>query len=567
MVMLRAAWYISILMLAGLSCHGQLFIDGHHLVHDRWAGRYLCAVPDDWFGTDHSALVTVDTAYTYSHLSNFTLDGIPITANGTTVTFAAMDGITPHRITADVWGGETLDMEILFTCLPLLEVTAPLSTEYQHGTFVLHHPDSAQTLHLQGRIKWRGRTTLMEGRHKRNFHIKLEDEQGEKQNVKLLGMRDDNSWMLDGGQTDLSRIRNHVAQELWLDMAAKPYYADLEPKARSAVRGELIELIVNGQYEGIYTLSEAMDRKQMKLAKYETDSAGNHIIHGQLWKAVDYTNGTTFTGVTDYDNTQPNWYGFETKYPDLDEVFPTDYSILHEGVRFARFAYDYLWRRMAKDYYDLPVMRDYLIFLQVLLAIDNTSKNIYWAVYDREQDTKLTLAVWDLDCTVGQDWTNTPFRPQERVGPEIKWRITNNVLGRLNVLIADFHQDVIDHYHELRKGPLHADSLINRYHRHIDRLIYAGAAARESDRWSGDSDLGGHILDWEAEKQYIADWLRRRLHFLDNNTFALAAIETVTDNTLPTTGIIYDLLGRPMPEGQTLSPGIYVRDGQKFIVH
>ena len=93
------------------------------------------------------------------------------------------------------------------------------------------------------------------------------------------------------------------------------------------------------------------------------------------------------------------------------------------------------------------------------------------------------------------------------------------------------------------------------------------AAARESDRWSGDSDLGGHILDWEAEKQYIADWLRRRLHFLDNNTFALAAIETVTDNTLPTTGIIYDLLGRPMHEGQTLSPGIYVRDGQKFIVH
>ena len=47
-----------------------------------------------------------------------------------------------------------LNAEILFTCLPLLEVNATLSTEYQHGTFALHHPDSAQTLQLQGRIKW-----------------------------------------------------------------------------------------------------------------------------------------------------------------------------------------------------------------------------------------------------------------------------------------------------------------------------------------------------------------------------------------------------------------------------
>ena len=568
MVMLRAAWYISILMLAGISCHGQLLIDGHRLVHDRWAGRYLCAVPDDWFGTDHSALVTVDTAYTYRHLSNFTLDGIPITANGTTVTFAAMDGITPHRITADVWGGETLNMEILFTYLPLLEVTAPLSTEYQHGTFVLHHPDSAQALHLQGRIKWRGRTTLGDNRHKRNFHIKLEDEQGEKVNHSLLGLRDDNSWLLDGGQTDLSRIRNHVAHELWLDMAAKPYYADREPKARTGVRGELIELLVNGQYEGIYTLSEAMDRKQLKLKKYETDSTGRHVIHGQLWKAVTYGSGTTFTGVTDINNRSATWNGFETKYPELDEVSPTDYAILHEAVRFARYGYDYLWRRQAQDYYDLPVMRDYLILLHTLLAIDNTAKNIYWAVYDGQEDTKLTLAVWDLDCSVGQDWTNTPFRPENRVGPEVNMRVGNNLLGRLHLLIDDFRQGVIDRYHALRRGPLHTDSLIARYHTHIDRLIGCGAASRESDRWSGDSDLGGHELDWEAEKAYIADWFTRRMRHLDITTFAPAGIDDIVpDNHDMDSGDTYNLLGQKMLPGTLLPPGIYVRGGKKFVVH
>ena len=564
--MRRAAWYISLLMLAGFSCHGQLLIDGHHLVHDRFAGRYLCAVPDDWFGTDHSALVTVDTAYTYSHLSNFTLDGVPITAHGTTVTLAAMDGITPHRITADVWGGETLNMEILFTCLPVLEVNTTLSKEYQPGTFTLHHPDSVEPLQLQGRIKWRGRTTLGDNRHKRNFHIKLEDSQGQKLNMKLLGMRDDNSWLLDGGQSDLSRIRNHVAHELWLDIAAKPYYADREPKARSAVRGELIELVVNGQYEGIYTLCEAMDRKQLRLAKYETDSTGAAVIHGQLWKANDYTKGTTFSGVTDINNMSETWYGFDNKYPELDEVSPTDYTIIYNAVKFAATAYDYLWRRQAQDYYDLPVLRDYLIFAQTLLAIDNAAKNIYWAVYDGKEDKKITLAVWDLDCTVGQDWTNTPFRPENRVGPEVTWRMGNNAIGRLNLLVSDFHQDVIDHYHELRRGPLHVDSLIDRYHRHIDRLIYAGAAARESARWSGDSDLGGQQLDWEAEKDYIADWFRRRMRHLDNTTFAMAAIDDVPEPAAPGSDVTYNLLGQPMPAGRPLQPGIYVRNGQKIIV-
>ncbi len=553
---------IMIAFMAAVSCPAQVCIDGRTMAHDSGTGVWLCSVPQAWFGTDHLAKVTIAPG---SQWSDVEINGIPVTADGTEVTFAALDGTTSHTLHA-MADGQPIDATLQFSSLPVLEVTAPLSKEYRHGTFVLHHPDSVDAIALQGRIKWRGRTTLMDNRHKRNFHIKLEDEHGEKLNMKLLGMRDDNSWLLDGGQTDLSRIRNHVAHELWLDMAAKPYYGDREPKARAAVRGELIELVVNGQYEGIYTLSEAMDRKQLRLAKYETDSAGRHTIHGQLWKAVYYGKGTNFSGVTEVNNLSESWNGFETKYPELEEVSPTDYTILYDAVKFAATAYDYYWRRQAKDYYDLPVMRDYLIFANVLLAIDNTSKNIYWAVYDGKEDKKITLAVWDLDCTVGQDWTNTPFRPENRVGPEAKWSSGNNMLGRLNVLINDFHEDVINHYHELRRGPLHTDSLIARYHSHIDCLIDAGAAARESARWSGDSDLGGQQLDWEAEKDYIADWFRRRMHHLDTTTFALAGVDDVTEPASAASGTTYNLMGQPMPSDRPLPPGIYVRNGQKFVV-
>lgn len=539
----------------------QLRLNGRDIVRDERTGQWLCTVPDSVFGTDYEAQVTLlpDAGWTC-----VSVDGAPVN-DGECVWFTALDGVTPHTLTAYV-GDSLVQGTLLFSCLPLLEVTATLSDTYQPATFWLHHPDSAAVMPLQGRIKWRGRTTMMASRHKRNFHIKLEDEQGQKLDMKLLGMRNDNSWLLDAGQTDLSRIRNHVANELWLDMAAKPYYADQEPKARSGVRGEQIELIVNGQYEGIYTLSEAMDRKQLKLKKYDTDTAGVNTIHGQLWKALYYTKGTTFTGIQDFDNTSDSWFGFETKYPELEEVSPTDYTVLYDAVKLAYSGYDSKWRRLAPDYYDLPVMRDYTILLQVLLAIDNTNKNIYWAVYDREQDRKLTLAVWDLDCTVGQDWTNKPFRQQDRVGPERVLGIGNNLLGRLNVLLTDYHNGLIDRYHELRKGPLNTDSITQRYLSHIDRLIHAGAAARESQRWNGDDDLGGHDLDWEAEKVYIADWLQRRLSFLDVNTFAPAAIDDVHTDTDSCSSLgTFNLLGQRMREDVPLPPGIYISNGKKIV--
>lgn len=543
-----------------IMCQAQILVNGRSIIHDAIANQWVCTIPDSCFGTDYEAQITITPE---SQWSGVVVDGIPV-GDGESIWFTQLDGLTQHTLHANI-GDSIINGTLTFSCLPLLVINAPvLSPTYNGGTFHLYQPDSIAPLDLQGRIKWRGRTTLMNSRHKKNFHIKIEDENGDKKNVKLMGMRNDNSWLLDGGQTDLSRIRNHVAHQLWLDMAEKPYYADREPNARSACRGEMVELFVNGNYEGIYTLMEAMDRKQMKLAKYETDTVGNHIIHGQLWKAVTYGNGTLFCDTVSYDNYQTSWFGFDTKYPELEEVSPTDYSILANAVALAAKGYDSKWRREAPKFYDLPVMRDYMIFTFSLLAIDNTAKNIYWAVYDKAEDKKLTLAVWDLDCTVGQDWTNTPFRPEDRVGPEKRMSV-NNLIGRLYVLIDDFHQDVFDRYHALRKDILNPDSLTYRYTSLINHLQFAGATQRESKRWDGDSDLGGHILDWESEKNYISNWIKRRIKYLDENVFPMADISSIKQDYNNDSEQIYNLMGQPMRK-DNLSPGIYLQSGKKIVI-
>lgn len=37
---------------------------------------------------------------------------------------------------------------------------------------------------------------------------------------------------------------------------------------------------------------------------------------------------------------------------------------------------------------------------------------MYWAVYDKTESKKLTPAIWDLDATVGQYYTDEPLHPE-----------------------------------------------------------------------------------------------------------------------------------------------------------
>ena len=81
---------------------------------------------------------------------------------------------------------------------------------------------------------------------------------------------------------------------------------------------ENVELVINNEYRGVYTLSERVDRKQLKLRKYENGS-----IRGELYKGVGW-GASTNTSLPEYDNKKILWGGQENKYPDPDPYIDTD---------------------------------------------------------------------------------------------------------------------------------------------------------------------------------------------------------------------------------------------------
>ena len=436
--------------------------------------------------------------------------------------------------------------------LPKIYLTGDFGNDYQQGTFTIVYADGTMEENLTADIKWRGGTTNAEGKHKRNYKIKFDD------NHSFFGLRNDNKWILDAGQADIFRLRNRIATELWNDFSNKPYYTDKEPKGLSGVRGNVVELYLNDEYRGIYCLTECIDRKQMKLKKFEKDGT----IHGCLWKSKGYSSSQMYSVPDSYDNSLPMMDVFEVEYPDLDDLSQTDYSVLWNALNFVVNSDDNTFINKVDEYFDLPVIIDYYLFINVLGAIDNQGKNMYWAVYDKEDNKKITPAVWDLDMTVGSvtlEKYNKKFS-----SPEYNMGDSFNLIKRLKELnVNNFNTKLFDRYAELRISYFAPNNLIERYQSYYHLIKNTGAAEREQNKWSNDSDIEGMTIDFDTEIIYICNWIEKRIKYLDNvYNYTSSYIIDIDKNK--NNNRIYSIIGTHIKT--PINKGIYIINGKKYVV-
>lgn len=546
------------LFLCASYTYAQFTINEKPIVYDKTTNTYMISIPESAFGKDYPAAIALDTDSAWTNLS---INGQNIEGN---YTFQGIEANKEYQLQAEK-NQNTIHAKITFTFLPILKMEGDFGYDYANGTISLYAPDDAENTSSYIKAKWRGGSTNTPDKHKRNYKIKTLNEKGKSKDVSFLGMREDNNWILDAGQIDLFRLRNRIATELWNDFATKPYYADKETKAKTGVAGKVVEMILNNEYRGIYALTEAMDRKELKLKKYDEN---NKEFHGQLWKVSSWDKAQFWNIDQDYDNTQETWHAFETKYPDIEDVNPTDYSLLYDAIHFVANSDDETFKREVEEYFDIPVLMDYQIFLEVMQAIDNRGKNMYWAVYDQAKDKKLTLAIWDLDATVGQFYTNgTPLHP-DLVQPETDIEVKNyhNLYSRLyENNVNDYANRIIERYKELRKTYLSENNIQDRYQIYYNTLSSSGATQREENRWSQDSDIGGYALNFKDELSYIKDWIHKRLNFLDTKVFTnTTSISEIKNQTLLKKENKYNILGQKVDSNYK---GLLIIKGKKYWNH
>ncbi|MBR1544103.1 MAG: CotH kinase family protein [Muribaculaceae bacterium] len=557
------------LALAAITCalaaSAQFTVGGVTPVYDSRSNTFLCAIDTARLRNLPATLEIVNSGSDYRVVKIEGVSGtigasatvtVPDIQYGKTMQLTLQNGISQRT------------SSLAFTFLPILELTGDFGYEYAEGDVTLTEPGGANSGAMHAKLKWRGASTNTEGKQKRNYHIKFLNEKGKKQDRTFFGLREDNNWLLDACQVDLTRVRNRASTDLWLDFATKPYYYDKEPKALTGVRGRFVEVFLNGEYRGIYCMTEQIDRKQMKLKKYDEDAAA---FHGMLWKAKTYTVCVDMWEDKPYNNSQEMWEGYEVKYPDFDDVNPTDYSVLHDAVSFVAKSSQEQFYKGYRDVFDIPVLVDYYLFLDVLGAIDNKFANVYWACYDQASERKITPAVWDLDVTMGIGWAGYMIDPTldiyaESEGyPSLLWHLNDCTQG-------EFREMQKKRYTELRQTVFTEKNLARYYTGYTHDLTRCGAAKRDSLRWSGGSDLEGARINVWYDDENLAGWLKTRLGTLDSrygygqgiedNDIAApeealrvivnAGIIRVVDDAIGSDGVInvYDTQGRALYSGR-----------------
>lgn len=558
-------------------------INGRTPVLDQTKAAYYYTMPEQQMGKSVSKILDYKLRSGTPSDVTFTIDGNPV-GSGEEYSFGTVTPTKEYKVIIAQGENELAYASLYFSSMPIVQMFYTGSGingySYKMGKLLVNDPASnKQPDTVYANYKYRGATA--QSYAKKSYAIKLLEEKivGEYSSYvsvdkSFLGMREDNNWILDAMAIDPARMRNRVATDLWNDFSAKPYYFSKEPKAVNGTRGKFVELFINNVYKGIYCMTEKVDRKQLKLKKFDEGATfiTPDTIKGVLYKSTGWSYSVLFGNTPDQPGAQPSlsrlsyfsndeetWDNWEVKYPDAadgaaqgwdtvsikydwngkDTILTgyrpksfTDWKPLRDAVALA-ISPDSLFAAQVDDRFDLPVLRDYYLYIELLLATDNHGKNMFFSVYDQTQSPKMTVTPWDLDGTFGRRWNgNTTwtlssggFFGDEGGGtyganPDqdfISFLKTNEHaehylfqrLKRSNV--KGFDDQLKSRYAELRQDYFKPENLIDRFVQYRDDFVASGASDREVKAWS--SMTSG--LNFTTEIAYLTSWINARIAYLD----------------------------------------------------
>lgn len=489
--------------------------------------EFYLTIPENQIGTN----VPVTVSFVLKDVANEIYINNTLVNNGTDYTF---ENVQPGKTySIEIKNGSTVvtggSGTIIFSTLPLVQLysDATILYVYSLGRIVVTDPDMplASQVYLSG-LRYRGATAAT--KLKKSYAIKLKNpvDGTSSMDASFLGFRSDNNWILDAMYIDPARMRNRVSTDLWHDFSTPPYFKPLEPSARNGTRGSFVEVFLNDSYNGLYCMTEKVDRKQLNIKKFKTDLTTKAVTQrGGMYKASSWSVGTllgngnygikngVFATLPAFNNKSETWSAFEVKYPDFGDGEPIEWKPLYDAI-YVPSSYSTNDNFVAKvaDYFDMPVFIDYYLFIELLLASDNQGKNTYLSVYDQSVSPKITITPWDLDGTWGRRWEGSSGLTQANQSFITFIRdhevMENNLNIRLRDLNVDGYNDKLkNRYFELRGTFFTHEKLMARFKNYLDKFKISGANTREMARWG--------IGNLDTEYTFLSNWVLARLAYLD----------------------------------------------------
>jgi len=381
--------------------------------------------------------------------------------------------------------------KLYFTELPIISITTKgiiadkpkISAQFR--MVESDQTETTSTIGIEIRGGWSQRLD------KKSYKIEFwQDEKGDTtRDVSLLGMRSDDDWNLQAMSNEPLRVRSKTNNDLWKQIHT-PYYIDSKPDAENGIDMKYAELFIDSVYQGIYCISELIDRKQLQLKKF------NDSICGELYKGVAW-GATSFTNVDLFDNHSEYWSGFQFEYP--EEVI--DWRNIYNFVYFAVKETDQNFYAKYQTKFDLDNAVDYFLFINLLRATDNLGKNTYIARY--KQGEPYFYVPWDLDGTLGTKYTGE----RQNIYSDLLY---NGIYIRMwwDYSVNGFRDRLMYRWINLRKNVVTQENIMCEFKKNHDYLLRNGVYEREKIAWND------YQYD-STQMEYTSKWLYNRLNYMD----------------------------------------------------
>lgn len=466
--------------------------------------------------TEGNLYFSIEPGLPASLSGDFTLDSTKYTSaslNGAVIKNGASnfnvadwhaDGANTLQLT-DI-AGQTTKWKLIFTSLPIVKINGATQAEIyikckegktneeeklpcQIEIIDPRHRTDKTLYHFESDAKIRVRGATSSGKEKKCFSIDMLDTEGSPRDVRVLGMRNDDDWILDAMYTDLSRMRNRLITDLWTAADTLPYEVD-NTYQRNGTMGEYVELIISGEYWGLYCLTDKIDRKKLNLKKTkEASDSTSEEIRGVLWKSTYRCDATTFH---QYDDAPSDdsliWEKYWVqKYPedrqDQGRFQPLAEMIYALGMGDEQMLADSLEAKLF-----IGNLLNYHIFTQSLQLMDNLQKNMYCSVRNIKKEKKVLITLWDLDASIGRAAGGDAMSSTND-----KWLAFGEQLGGINVLLwrlelknpNDYRKKFYDRWEKLKATTLNIDSIRVRMEEYGNQFNTSGAWKREYAKWGG----------------------------------------------------------------------------------
>lgn len=368
-----------------------------------------------------------------------------------------------------------------------------------------------------GLINIERRGSSSQGFPKKQYALETQNIDGSSLDVSLLGLPNENDWILHAPYSDKSLMRNYLTYNWWRDMG---WYT---------TRTRYCEVILNGDYQGVYILMEQIkwDNDRVDIEKMDgDDNAGDSLTGGYIIKVDKITGSGQFdwTSHVDTFQGQPKITRYQYDYPNRDTITAEQETYIQQFFQdWEQALLDSTFSEPAlgyRKYTDVNSFIDFFLIQEITKNVDGYRLSTYLNKQRDSRGGKLQAGpAWDFNITLG----NADYcEGGETEGWALDFPCNQEVIPfwwhRMNQDPVYWNQ-VQCRWQELRSSLWSWTTINNQID---DNVSFLGdGSTRNFQRWN---ILGSQIWPnnfvggtYEAEIGYLKQWLQARIWWLDQN--------------------------------------------------